>query len=86
MAWEHDPVIEKKKTRFLSLFLILMVKFPPLHVILIMRRYWSLWTLTWERRLLLKAGSGENWRLPNYVPKHLSPLVMFKLLFFVKFS
>lgn len=59
MAWEHNPVIEKKKPRFLSLFLILMVKFPPLHVILIMRRYWSPWTLTWERRLLLKAGSAS---------------------------
>lgn len=50
VIWE--PLFHTVKTCFL-----------PLHVILIMR-CWSMWTLTWERWLLLKAGSGENWRLP----------------------
>lgn len=62
MAWEHDPVIEKKKHRFLSLFLILMVKFPPLHVILIMRRY-ILVTVDINLRETVVIESRQWWKL-----------------------
>lgn len=62
MAWEHGPVIEKT----ISLSLLdshgeistSACEFDNEEVLVTV-------DITWERRLLLKAGSGENWRLPN---------------------